>query len=398
MFRKTIAVILLITLIFSLAGCKDDQPDPSVDPLSPDMTDPIEILDLSGNKLGEIPSDSNCTAYDGGIFYSTSHNQNIGFTRDKEYYLFTKTDNKSHLITTVKDQGYETTFCRTELNGKIYTLVLIGYPFDEKADTLNLLVVDTVKMNSTIIKISDDGFPYDYLAEANGNILIMNHETNSSKQDKIYEFDPQTNKLTEKISIPSDADSYRAVCEYKNGFCLFRVHQNENSNPEMFLDFYDMQFNFSESILFSDLVMPAILEMQGMTGVQDALTELSMYISHLSVSDDRYLYYENSGVIRFVFDLQSRKVILKENDLYTVSCGSGYPVIYKFMYNDDLTSAPDIIEIRNGEPVSVPLNPVDGTHKYLTTLSHSPSGTWTALMIDGYPLSMASQQLLLWSD
>ena len=193
--RKTINVFMIILMVFSLAGCtKPRQPDP-VDPTPADTAAAMDIVDRDGNLLGQIPADATCTAIDGGIFYSLSHREsNYSTTSKTDYYCFLQETKQIHHVATIANQSYETTFCRSELDGKIYTLVLEGNPSDNEPDVLELLVIDKSSMQSATYTVSEHGFPYAYLTVADGKILIMNHEMTEPKHDVIYEFVPEQAK------------------------------------------------------------------------------------------------------------------------------------------------------------------------------------------------------------
>ena len=395
--RKTINVFMIILMVFSLAGCtKPRQPDP-VDPTPADTAAAMDIVDRDGNLLGQIPADATCTAIDGGIFYSLSHREsNYSTTSKTDYYCFLQETKQIHHVATIANQSYENTFCRSELDGKIYTLVLEGNPSDNEPDVLELLVIDKSSMQSATYTVSEHGFPYAYLTVADGKILIMNHEMTEPKHDVIYEFVPEQAKAIARKTFDADTDSLRAVCGYQDGLCLFNFHPDGSSDQKISLDFYDTDYSLIKSQPFSRAAIDSIVENIVFTDRQDAVNELSMYVSHFSISDEGYLLYENFGMVRLAYNIQTDEVILIKNDTYSVSFGSGKPVLYRVIYEDDFR--PEIIEITNGDPVLHTFSPADSIHRMLWSLSHSPSGTWLATMYDSFPLSTASVQLLLWSD
>ena len=398
MFRKTIHAFMIIMLIFSLISCTQTQQPEPVDP-TPVATEVVDIVDKNGNLLGQIPADAACTAIDGGIFYSISKRESDYSTTAKtDYYCFIQETKQIHHVATIANQGYETIYCRTESDGKIYTLFIEGYPFDNEPDALKLLVVDKSSMQSETYAVSDHGFPYAYLTVADGKILIMNHEMSEPKKDVIYEFDPEESRVVAKKTFSADIDSLRAICGYQNGFCLFNLNLNGSSDQKITLDFYDMDYSLIKSQPLSESVVESIMENIVITELQEAVDELCMYISHFSISDEGYLLYENFGRVRLAYDLHTKEVILLKNDEYSVSFGSGKPVLFRFIYNEDTDFQPEIIEIRDGEPVSSTFTHADSSHKLLWGLSNSPSGTWLATMTDHFPISTASVQLLLWSD
>ena len=155
----------------------------SATPAQPESV--TEILDREGKKLGAIDSRASATAADKGVFYSIWAPAENAWTGPAEYRFFRASDGKDIRLGTLEDQGYEAVYTRTELGGKIYTLALVGNPYDDKTDTLCLLAADPIAETLTKTEISKDGFPYAAMAAASGKLLIMNHETGKAKSDKV---------------------------------------------------------------------------------------------------------------------------------------------------------------------------------------------------------------------
>ena len=94
----------------------------------------MEIVDKDGRYIGQIPFNSGMTLTNSGIFYTTlipgassSDTIAVGLNEGEKdvvlYHLYdTKTD-KSYDFGSIPDQDYEAGYCRTELGGKLYTLI-----------------------------------------------------------------------------------------------------------------------------------------------------------------------------------------------------------------------------------------------------------------------------------
>ena len=297
--RKSIALLMILILVCTLfAGC-GGQEDPGTSAL-PDGTKPestkeaqnpggtesaapaqpesvIEILDREGKKLGAIDSRASATAADKGVFYSIWAPAESAWTGPAEYRFFRASDGKDIRLGTLEDQGYEAVYTRTELDGKVYTLALVGNPHDDKTDTLCLLAADPIAETLTKTEISKDGFPYAAMAAVNGKLLIMNHEVNKKKSDKIYEYDPASGTVREILSFPDDGkSSLRSVCAAEDGFYLLRLTLKNGAADALVLDRYDGAYNKASEQPLQEIFTKAALTIRGLLSEGDVKNEAGM--------------------------------------------------------------------------------------------------------------------------
>lgn len=402
MKKRLIAAVLILVFVIFAAGCAGTN-SPGADTSAAQETVRTEpeskmpVFDKDGNRLGEIDGRANGTAVDGGIFYSVPNFREYSLTADTEYRFFDAESKKDISFGTVKDQGYEAAFTRTEYNGKIYTLAVEGDPTSDKPVPLVLLSFDRKAGTMKKHTVSDNGFPYASMAESNGKLIIMSHEMSDPKSDKIYEFDPESETLREIMKFSPDADSLRGVCSADNGFYLLRLKIDGGGENELFLDLYNNEHRIVSKTSVSETLIKAIAGIHGMTGRQDALNELGQSVSGFEVEDGRYLIYENFGVTRLIVDLQSGEAVLAEDDLFSVSAGSGKAVVYRMDFDPDVTDGPYIVGITDGRLEKLSFEPSD-THKYIRTVSHSASGTWLVMTSDGFSAQNSTFALRLWSE
>ena len=354
------------------------------------------IYDKDDNKLGEIDGRALCTAVDDGIFYSIFRLGENEQTATAQYRLFRKSDNTDILLGNLKDQGYEAQFCRTEYNGRIYTLAIQGYPIDKEKDDLILLEFDPKAGTMKKHVISHDGFPYGSMAFLDGKLLIMNHETLTTKESCIYEYDPATESVRTVINIPDDQGSLRAVSVSGDNVYLFRWKGVDGGEPEIYLDQYDKNFQKKSEKVINDVLAKAIVNVRGIMSRADAINELGYYITHLEITDDRYLHYENFAVTRVIVDLQTEDTIFSQDDLYNGSNGGGATMICR--YSEDIGSAAssEIYRYENGElkPVEVHL---PEHHKLVRYISSAPGGSWLVTAVDVPSASSQTEAVYLFS-
>lgn len=354
------------------------------------------IYDKDGIKLGEIDGRARCTAVDDGIFYSIFQLGEEEHTTTAQYRLFRKADNSDILLGNLKEQGYEAQFCRTEFDGHIYTLAIQGYPIDHEPDDLLLLVFDPKAGTMKKQVISHDGFPYASMAILNGKLLIMNQELSNDKHGTIYEYDPATENVRSVINVPDDQGSLRAISVSGEKVYLFRWKGGDGVEPTIYLDQYDVNFQKKNEKVINDVLVKAISDVHGIMNRADAINELGYYITHFSITDDRYLHYENFAITRVIVDLQTEETIFAKDDLYNGSNGGGVTLICR--YDEDIasTESSEIFRFEKGkiEPVDFHLQ---DHHKMVRSVSSAPNGTWLVTAVDEFSVVTQTEAVYLFS-
>ena len=389
MLKRLFAFVLIFALVaapaIALTGCGGKEPAVPGDSTAPadiNINVPdnyIPVVGRDGALLGAIDSRASCSAADAGIFYSVFELENYNTTANAEYRFFRAETCEDILLGTLDGQGYEAVYSRTELNGRIYTLAVKGTPGGDSVPLL-LLAFDPALKTMKTFTVSENGFPYADMAAVNGKLLIMNHETNGMKYDKLYEFDPASETVREVLSFTAATDSLRGVCSAENGFYLLRLKVGAGGN-EMFVDLYDNAFNKTAERSVNETLVNAIMTIPGMLGRQDALNEIGMNISHFSVTCGRYMFYENFGLSRVIVDLETGETLLAKEDLYSVSTGSGSPIVYRMDFDSEGVNASEITGLENGRLVNFEFKPVD-SHKLVRNVSRSNGGTWVVVTSD----------------
>ena len=414
---KRLSALLLITLFVSLVGCgngktpapesvsteekkteQTEQIEPATapEPGQPEETDVMKIVDRDGNELGAIAKDAICSAADGGVFYSLFAPDDESPTGTAEYRFFDKTDKNNILLGTLENQGYEAIFTRTEAGGKIYTLAVTGDLFDDRQDTLLLLSFDPEAGGMKRYVVSEFGFPYAAMAASDGKLLIMNHEMSEPRCDKLYEFDPETETIKEVLQFPGYDDSLRGVSAGEDGFYLLRLHFGDGETVT-YIDKYDGDYNKISETAMNDVLVDAIKDVHGIVDRQDVLNELGMMASRFFVEDGRFMIYENFGLVRLILDLETGEALFARDDYYSVSVGSGSPVVYSVDFDGDPGEGREIVGMENGKLTRYDFEPV-GDEKLIEQISRSKGGTWCVLVGDSVPVTVGSAVLYLWTE
>ena len=398
--RRIIALILMSVFLITAAGCAANsetvstEAETAADTEQRTLENPLIIKDKSGAKLGEIDNRAGITATDNGIFYSVATMKDSLYTVDAEFRFFSLKDKTDVCLGKLEDQGYETGFARTELNGAIYTLAVKGNPAGDDPVPLLLLAFDTAAKTMKTYTVSEYGFPYSAMTVSGGKLLIMSHEMTKEKTDKIYEFDPGTETVKEVLTFSSSIDSLRSVCAADSGFYLLRLKLNNGGENEMFVDLYDGKYEKISEQNVSDILTDAISNVHGILSRGDALNEIGLYVSCFHIADGRYMIYENFGLSRVVIDLQTKETVLAKDDNYAVSTGSGIPLIYKIDFDGDGATGPEIFGIENGSLRQYSIA-ADDAHKLLQNVSVSDSGTLAVLTSNTFPVQNGSGVILI---
>ncbi len=390
MLKRITALFLVFVFLSAAAGCTvnnvsdtteadfatDDVPQGSPE-------NPVTVTDGSGARLGVINNGA-YTAVDGGIFYSVFTISEGLHTGTAEYRFFSLKNKTDVFLGKLEEQGYEAGFARTELDGTVYTLAVRGDPAGSAAVPLLLLAFDTVNKTMKTYTVSEYGFPYAAMTSSCGKLYIMNHETDKEKSEKIYEFDPAGETFREVLTFSSSTDSLRSVCAADNGFYLLRLKLNNGGENELYVDLYDEKCVRISEQSVTEALVNAINEVRGITGRRDALNETGMNVSRFCLTDGRYMIYENFGLSRVAVDLKTKETIIAKDDNYSVSKGSGAPVIYRIDFDPDDVLEPEIYLIENGELKSVPFTP-DAAHKLIQNVTVSRDGTRAVFTSDVFP-------------
>lgn len=345
----------------------------------------MEVVDKDGRHTGQIPFNSGMTLTNNGIFYTTSISGTtspdtiaVGLNEGEKdvvvYHLYdTKTD-KSCSFGSIPDQDYEAGYCRTELNGKLYTLITTGNAMDKEPDPLLIAEFDLTEHTINQYKISDNGFPYTAMAAVNGKLLILNHDQTDVLHDKLYLFDPKS-KQTEQVMQyelnGNTGDTIRSMYSDGENIYILRLHFEGDNNVAMLLDTYDLDLK-----KLSEKDISAMLkESAGKNLVSEDLpNEMKQMVSKFMVLNEKYVYYENFSTTRFLGNVEDGKLFSEtegSGDMFIVSSGSGAPFFY-CIFGGGMNEN-SIYEWKNGT-LEKTVFKADDDRYYITAASRSPDG------------------------
>ena len=353
------------------------------------MTD---IVDRDGRHIGQIPFNTGITLTNSGIFYTTvisgaaspdtvTVGMNEGAKDKVIYHLYDTKTCESYTFGSITDQDYEAGYCRTELDGKLYTLITTGNALDKDPDPLLLVEFDLQAHTINQYTISENGFPYTAMAEVNGKLLILNHDQTDVLNDKLYLFDTESKQTEQVMQFELNGNTFDTIRSmYSDGknIYILRLHFEGENNVTMFLDTYGLDLKKQSEKDISSMLK----ESAGKNLVpEDVANEIKQMVSRFMVLDEKYVYYENFSATRFLGNIEDSKIFGETEgagDMFLASSGSGVPFFYCIFGGANNENS--IYELKNGT-LEKTVFKADDDRYYITAASRSPDGK-TLLQVD----------------
>ena len=353
------------------------------------MTD---IVDRDGRHIGQIPFNTGITLTNSGIFYTTvisgaaspdtvTVGMNEGAKDKVIYHLYDTKTCESYTFGSITDQDYEAGYCRTELDGKLYTLITTGNALDKDPDPLLLVEFDLQAHTINQYTISENGFPYTSMTSVNDKLLILNHDQTDVLDDKLYLFDTKSKQAKQVMQSELNGhfgDTIRSMHSDGKNIYILRLHFEGENNVTMFLDTFDLDLK-----KLSEKDISAMMrESAGKSLVhEDVANEMKQMVSRFMVLDEKYVYYENFSETRFLGNIEDSKIFGETEgagDMFLASSGSGVPFFYCIFGGANNENS--IYELKNGT-LEKTVFKADDDRYYITAASRSSDGK-TLLQVD----------------
>ncbi len=346
------------------------------------MTD---IVDRDGRHIGQIPFNTGITLTNSGIFYTTvisgaaspdtvTVGMNEGAKDKVIYHLYDTKTCESYTFGSITDQDYEAGYCRTELDGKLYTLITTGNALDKDPDPLLLVEFDLQAHTINQYTISENGFPYAAMAEVNGKLLILNHDQTDVLNDKLYLFDTESKQTEQVMQFKLNGNTFDTIRSmYSDGknIYILRLHFEGENNVTMFLDTYGLDLKKQSEKDISSMLK----ESAGKNLVpEDVANEIKQMVSRFMVLDEKYVYYENFSSTRFLGNIDDGSIFSETEgagDMFLASSGSGTPFFYCIF--GGAKNENSIYKLKGGA-LEKTVFKADDDRYYMTAASRSPDG------------------------
>lgn len=340
-----------------------------------------EIVDKDGRHIGEITAVST-TLTNKGIFYTVNESDkqsvdeySISDNNTVVYCLYDPEKNESYDLGSIPGQDYEAGYARTELNGRLYTLITTGNALDNTPDPLILLQFDLDSRTIKQFTISDNGFPYTAMTAVNGKLLVLNHDQTDILKDRIYLFDPDTEKTEQVLEFElkdNKGDTIRNMYSDGESIYILRLVFDGENNVRMMLDTYGTDFKKTAETDISDIFRKAASESR--IAVSDMPNEMMQMVSRFIILDRSNIYYENFSVTHFLADISTSELydISKGTDsILQASSGSGKPF---FFHAYDMNSDEKAVYEWNSGKLEKKVINTDDSRYYITWATAAPDG------------------------
>ncbi len=345
-----------------------------------------EVVDKNSRHIGEIRKSGSVTLTDYGIFYTTVKTLSVQDapittgTADNvtttTYHLYDPVKNEHYDFGSVSGQDYEAGYVRTEIDGRLYTLITTGNALDNIPDDLLLVEFDLVKHSIQQYKLSDNGFPYTAMTEINGNLLILNHDQQEKLCDKLLLFNTKTKDCQQVLEFElnnNQGDTIRGIYSDGEQIYLLRLHFEDENNIRMFLDSYDIQFQKLSEKDISPMIQKSV---EKSLTPADIPNEMKQMLSRFMVLNRQYVYYENFSATCFLGNTETGE-LFKEFDgmggLFLAASGSGKPFFYYIFGGGDNVKENAVFEWKDGT-LEKSVFAADDERYYIVSATVSPNG------------------------
>lgn len=373
---RILAAILAFVMLAALAGCAKTKPG-QIEEIE-EYTTTVRVLNSEGAELGVINASSTVTATNRGLFYAKGALSTAG--ADTEYRLFDPMTGEDKSLGRVGKLCYEAQYARTELDGRLYVIATTGDLMDSIDDKLWLIGFDP-DGGKTETLLSEQAFPYAYMAAVNGKLLIIVHDGTDTLIDRLYQFDPADGSLEEKLTFRMNGhgESLRGVYGTEDGFRLLRLVYVGGKASNAMLDEYDNNFELRSETDITGLIRRAAGEHVTKSDVDNELMQL---VSKFADAGEGWIYYENFSMTHCFINPETEEYVAY-TDLLSSSIGSGVPAYCMLMGQQpgEGIAANTVYGFGSGA-LNELIKPGDGS-KNLSYISRSLGGSLLAVLDPG---------------
>ena len=171
------------------------------------------------------------------------------------------------------------------------------------------------------------------MTAANGNLLILNHDQTQQLYDKVYMFDTDTKEVSQVLQFEltdNKGDTIRQMYSDEKNIYILRLHFEDESYVNMFVDTYDFNFKKQYENDISSMLKESV-EKELVS--EDVLNEMKQMASRFIMLDGKYIYYENFSATRFFGNTENKQLFNEINGMSLASFGSGKPFFY-YIYGE----------------------------------------------------------------
>lgn len=285
--KKTLALLLsIIVLLICLFGCNlinDDY-------VYYYENESYAVYDINNNELAVLDTYLSPWLYEDKLIYSRlpkTHTTNGG---TMDFYCYNISDKTEDYLGTIKDYSLMMSDQSVIYKQHIYIPVTLGDIYDETKRDYVVYDIDLVNKSMSKIVTIPHGFQYNTMTVVNDKILITNLQNDGD--NTVEEYDINTKEMKTVISLDKSTNQVnRTITADENGIYTLKViYEADRSKSELFLDYYDFDYNLLKSVNLADIFDS---EKQAQFDETDQGV-VSFFISN------GYFYYENFSTTMFL--------------------------------------------------------------------------------------------------
>lgn len=297
---KRIIGLLGLIFILILCSCDDHTKNQKTQDLKQTLTpntsisnETISIYDINNTKIGKIERYGTLVLTDDSIIYNKIPTGSVDSISEMDYYRYIFKTKENIKLGTVNDWSYEAKYATTVIDKSLYMFVTTGEISDITSRTLRLYKIDLKSNTMSIVFSETGGFPYNSMTAVGKKLFMVRVIAAGGSELEEYNSETKERKIVKKYNFDDKAntgEAIRQITSDENTISLLRLKIDFEGKSKLFLDVYDHDMKFQNSVDMSKILSNSTDATQ---------SELRQGVSNFVVAND-YIYYANFSITRFL--------------------------------------------------------------------------------------------------
>lgn len=319
-------IIGLIGLIFILilCSCDDDAKNQKTQDLKQTLNpnasisnEAISIYDINNTKIGKIERYGALVLTDDSIIYNKIPTGSVDSISEMDYYRYIFKTKENVKLGTVNNWSYEAKYDTTFIDNSLYMFVTTGDISDITSRTLRLYKIDLKSNTMSVVFSESGGFPYNSMTAVDKKLLMIRVIAAGGSELEEYNLETMERKILKKFDFDDKAntgEAIRQITSDENTISLLRLKIDSDGKSELFLDVYDHDMKFQNSVDVSTI---------SPNSTDATQNELRQGVSNFVVANN-YIYYANFSITRFLGKIKNKSLrpIIEVNPEFEMSSES----------------------------------------------------------------------------
>lgn len=297
---KRIIGLLCLIFILILCSCEDHAKNQKIQDVKQTLTpnasisnEAISIYDINNTKIGTIERYGALVLTDDSIIYNKIPTGSVDSISEMDYYRYMFKTKENIKLGTVKNWSYEAKYDTTVIDNSLYMFVTTGEISDITSRTLRLYKIDLKSNTMSVVFSETGGFPYNSMTAVGKKLLMVRVIATGGSELDEYNTETKERKTLKKFDFDDKAnigEAIRQITSDENTISLLRLKMDLGGKSNLFLDVYDHDMKFQNSVDVSTI---------SPNSTDATQSELRQGVSSFVVVND-YIYYANFSTTRFL--------------------------------------------------------------------------------------------------